>query len=425
MKPDAASKPLVAIACGGTGGHLFPGLAVAEQLRMLNCEVTLLISPKEVDQHAVQSALGMEVATLPAVGLMRHGFPAFLSGCWKSYRLCRSLFRNRPPQAVLAMGGFTSAPPVLAGKACGAATFVHESNTIPGKANRWLAHFVDQAFVGFPSAAGRLHHTNVLCTGTPVRPQFQAAAPAACRQALGASPERPLLLVMGGSQGASGINDLMLGALAPLRSAAPDLQFIHLTGAKDLARVQAAYDAHKARAIVRPFLTEIEWALGAASVAVSRAGASSLAELAAMRLPAVLIPYPVAADNHQFHNARAFVETGAALLLEQSGASGAQLASLILSLVQQPGVHAAMAQALERWHQAHAAQLIAERILARLEARRGTNWKRPALAAGSAASQQPSTPPRWFISLQTKPARCLTQPGPTPRFTWSVPAVAA
>src|SRR6266540_5270290 len=262
MKPDAASKPLVAIACGGTGGHLFPGLAVAEQLRMLNCEVTLLISPKEVDQHAVQSALGMEVATLPAVGLTRHGFPAFLSGCWKSYRLCRSLFRNRPPQAVLAMGGFTSAPPVLAGKACGAATFLHESNTIPGKANRWLAHFVDQAFVGFPTAAGRLHHANILCTGTPVRPQFQPTEVSACRMALGLDAKRPLLLVMGGSQGASGINDLMLQALSHLLKAAPDLQFLHLTGPNDVARVQAGYEERKARAAVRPFLTEMELALG-------------------------------------------------------------------------------------------------------------------------------------------------------------------
>ena len=391
MKSVAVSKPLVAIACGGTGGHLFPGLAVAEQLRLLDCDVTLLISPKEVDQHAVKCALGMEVATLPAVGLTRHGFQAFMAGCWRSYRLCRRLFRDRPPQAVLAMGGFTSAPPVLAGKACGAATFVHESNTIPGKANRWLAHFVDQAFVGFPSAAGRLHHTNVLCTGTPVRPQFQAAAPAACRLALGASPARPLLLVMGGSQGASGINDLMLEALAPLSNAVPDLQFIHLAGSNDVARVQAAYDAQKARAIVRPFLTEIEWALGAAIVAVSRAGASSLAELAAMRLPSVLIPYPVAADNHQLHNARAFVDTGAALLLEETGASGARLASLILSLVQHPDAHAAMAQALERWHQAHAAELIAERILALLEARHGRHWKRSAIPTGSASPKLPST----------------------------------
>src|SRR5262249_12389814 len=179
------SQPFVAIACGGTGGHLFPGLAVGEELVRRGCAALLLVSPKEVDQQAVQSMLGLEVATLPAVASGRGRFVGFIAGFWKSFRVAQQLFRKRPPQAVLAMGGFTSAPPVLAGKACGAVTFLHESNTIPGKANRWLAHVVDQAFVGFPSAAGKLHQPNVVATGTPVRPQFQPADPASSRLALG------------------------------------------------------------------------------------------------------------------------------------------------------------------------------------------------------------------------------------------------
>ena len=239
MSRNSKPKPLVAIACGGTGGHFYPGLAVADELRLRGCDVTILISPKEVDQEAVKNAIGMTVATLPAVGMTRGRLGQFVAGFWKSYRASRKLFCERPPQAVLAMGGFTSAPPVLAGRACGAATFLHESNTIPGKANRWLAHFVDQAFVGFPTAAGRLHHTNILCTGTPVRPQFQPTDAGACRMALGLDAKRPLLLVMGGSQGASGINDLLLQSLPQLLKAAPDLQFLHLTGPNDVAKVQA------------------------------------------------------------------------------------------------------------------------------------------------------------------------------------------
>jgi UDP-N-acetylglucosamine--N-acetylmuramyl-(pentapeptide) pyrophosphoryl-undecaprenol N-acetylglucosamine transferase len=368
-------KPLIAIACGGTGGHLVPGVAVGEQLLLRGCDVTLLVSPKEVDQHAVTSALGMKVATLPAVGMTRGKLLQFAAGFWNSYRAAKQLFRERPPQAVLAMGGFTSAPPVLAGRACGATTFLHESNTIPGKANRWLAHFVNQAFVGFPTAAGRLHHTNILCTGTPVRPQFQPAQPVSCRMALGLAPERPVLLVMGGSQGASGINDLVLQAVPALLKASPDLQFLHLTGPSDVTKVQSGYDALKAKAVVRPFLTEMELALGAANVAVSRAGGSSLAELAAMRLPSVLIPYPTAADNHQLHNANAYVETGAALLLEQKSATGEDLASLILRLLTDNPAHAAMAKALEDWHNASAAELIAERMMALTDAMRGENSK--------------------------------------------------
>ena len=194
--------------------------------------------------------------------------------------------------------------------------------------------------------------------------------------ALGLSPSRPLVLVMGGSQGASGINDLLLQALPHLLKAAPDLQFLHLTGANDAPKVQAGYDAHQAKAVVRPFLTEMELALGAANVAVSRAGASSLAELAAMQLPSVLIPYPTAADNHQFHNARAFVETGAALLLEQKSATGEALADRILSLIGNKSAHAEMCRALERWHHANAAELIAERMIALMEAMHGGRWKR-------------------------------------------------
>jgi UDP-N-acetylglucosamine--N-acetylmuramyl-(pentapeptide) pyrophosphoryl-undecaprenol N-acetylglucosamine transferase len=373
-------RPLAAIACGGTGGHLFPGLAVGEQLLSRGCDVTLLISPKEVDQQAVQNLRDMTVVTLPAVGMGRGRLGEFLASMVKSHRAARALFRQRPPHAVLAMGGFTSAPPVLAGRSCGAATFLHESNAIPGRANRWLAHVVTQAFVGFPATAGRLHHHNILCTGTPVRPQFQPADTGACRMSLGLDARRPVLLVMGGSQGATAINDLVLAALPALADALPDLQFIHLAGPADASKVQAAYMQRGIRAVVRPFLTEMELALGAATTAISRSGGSSLAEFATMRVPALLVPYPAAADNHQFHNAQSFVETGAAFLLEQCTATAEQLVSLVRRLVADAALRASMAAALERWDVPHAAGLIAERIVATVEALSRGAWRRPSLA---------------------------------------------
>ncbi len=149
--------PFVAIACGGTGGHLFPGIAVAEELKKRGCWIALLISPKEVDQQAVKSANGMEIFTLPAVGLQNRNYFSFAWSFWKSFRAAQKIFKQHQPDAVLAMGGFTSAPPVLAAKKFGAKTFLHESNTIPGRANRFLARFVDEAFVGFPEAAARLN----------------------------------------------------------------------------------------------------------------------------------------------------------------------------------------------------------------------------------------------------------------------------
>ena len=355
--------PLIAIACGGTGGHLFPGLAVAGELIARGGEVTLLISPKEVDQQAVKSASGLEVVTLPAVALTRGNVPGFVRGFWNSFRAAKTLFNRRPPQAVLAMGGFTSAPPVLAGKVCGAATFLHESNTIPGKANRWLSHFVDRAFVGFPAAGARLHTKQFVVTGTPVRPQFQPGAAAPARVALGLDAARPVLLVTGGSQGAGGINDLVIGALAELVRQLPDLQYLHLTGPHDVEKVRAIYAAANARAVVRPFLAEMELALTAATVVVSRAGASSLAELAALRLPSILIPYPNAADDHQFFNARAFVETGAARMLGQQRATPENLTHLVLELAQKENERVRIGLALAQWHSPDAAARIAETIL--------------------------------------------------------------
>jgi UDP-N-acetylglucosamine--N-acetylmuramyl-(pentapeptide) pyrophosphoryl-undecaprenol N-acetylglucosamine transferase len=365
---SGSAKPLVWIACGGTGGHLFPGMAVADELVIRGCDVTLLVSPKEVDQQAVKTVHGMGVATLPAIGLTRGRVLQFCRGFRRSYSEARKLLGDRPAQAVLGMGGFTAAPPILAAKACGAATFLHESNTIPGRANRWLAHVVHQAFVGFPSAANRLHHTNVLATGTPVRPQFEPSDAGSARMALGLEPNRAVLLIMGGSQGASGINDLVLRALPLLAAQLPDVQYLHLAGADDFERVRSAYAAQGVKAVVRPFLSEMEIALAGATVAISRAGASSLAELAAMRVPAILIPYPTATDNHQYFNARALVDVGAAVLLEQKIATAEKLAALASNLLQDEQARRMISDELVRWHSPHAAELIAGKMLALMAA---------------------------------------------------------
>ena len=363
MTSQRANQPHIAIACGGTGGHLFPGLAVADQLLTRECSVSVLISPKEVDQQAVKSARGLEVVTLPAVALQRGRRLAFLRGFWQSWRASRKLFQARRPAAVLAMGGFTSAPPVLAARSQGVKTFLHESNTVPGRTNRWLARVVDYAFVGFPQTESRLAAREVVVTGTPVRPQFQPRDVAACRSALGLDPARPVLLVMGGSQGASGINEMILATLPTLVRHSLQWQWLHLTGPTDVERVKQTYARLGLQFVVHPFLADMDLALGAATACVSRAGASSLAELAAVRLPSVLVPFPAAADNHQFHNARAFEATGAGQLLEQHEATPEKVSSLLRELVEDAGVREEMKTALARWHAPKAAEKIAELIL--------------------------------------------------------------
>jgi UDP-N-acetylglucosamine--N-acetylmuramyl-(pentapeptide) pyrophosphoryl-undecaprenol N-acetylglucosamine transferase len=353
--------PFVAIACGGTGGHLFPGLAVAEQLRQRGSAVALLVSPKNIDRQAVKSVRDMEIFTLPAVGLQDGNYFSFARSFLKSFLAARKIFSARPPQAVLAMGGFTSAPPVLAAKKFGAKTFLHESNAIPGRANRFLARFVDGAFVGFPESPARLKTRKVILTGTPVRPQFHPQDAARCRTELELDPVLPTILVVGGSQGASGLNEMILSTLPLL--AGKDWQWMHLTGANDLEKVRAAYAAQKITAVVKPFLTEMDLALGAATAAVSRAGASSLAELGAMRLPSLLVPFPAAADNHQFFNAAAFEKTGAAKLLEQKGAVPEIVAAILVELVENDVARSEIQNALAQWHEPRAAERIAETIL--------------------------------------------------------------
>ncbi len=386
-----ANPPHVAIACGGTGGHLFPGLAVARQIRARGGSVTLLISPKEVDQQAVKSALGLEIVTLPAVALQPGRRLAFLRGFWQSWRAARKLFKSRRPDAVLAMGGFTSAPPVLAARGLGVKNFLHESNTIPGRANRWLARRVDQAFVGFPQTESRLAARQVTCTGTPVRPEFKPRDASMCRIALGLDASRPVMLVTGGSQGASGINDMILATLPVFARHALPWQWLHLSGPQDADKVRQAYEKSGLSAIVHPFLADMDLALGAATACVSRAGASSLAELAAVRLPVLLIPFPAAADNHQLYNARAFAETGAARLLEQRDATPDKVFELLRALVEDLAARDAMQAALARWHAPNSAEEIAGKILDAVA--RSADYSRAEPGSGPVRSQSATIPP--------------------------------
>ena len=358
MKP---ALKRIAIACGGTGGHLFPGLAVGDALVARGCEVTLLVSSREVDQTAVKSAYGMEVESLPVVGLSRN-LPRFAASFWSSLGQCRKLFRENRPDAVLAMGGFTSAPPVIAGKLIGARIFLHEANAIPGRAVKLLAPLADEVFVQFPAAMPRVLSTDIRATGLPVRSAMEPIEKADARTVLGLAENQPVLLVMGGSQGARSINQALIESLPRLAKALPDLQFIHLTGTGSVELVRQAYDALGLSAVVRPFLTEMEYALGAADLALSRSGASSLAEFSAMELPAILIPYPTAVDDHQRLNARSFVDIGAARCFHQKQLTPNLLVSQLSQLFGSPARLEAMAGAMKQWKSAQATGEVVQRI---------------------------------------------------------------
>ncbi len=211
-----------------------------------------------------------------------------------------------------------------------------------------------------------------------MRAQFVPGEVAARRQVLGLQPDKPVLLVTGGSQGASGLNDLLIQTLPHLARLLPDLQLVHLAGPNDVAKVEAACAAHKFKAVVKSFFEEMPVALGAADVVVSRAGASSLAELAAMRVPAILVPFPAATDNHQLCNAQAWEKTGAARVMEQRDARPEVLAAWIGELAANSSAHTAMQAAQAQWHRPDAAEQIAETILQTIAERRRIPTSAPA-----------------------------------------------
>src|SRR4029450_10383852 len=222
------------IACGGTGGHLFPGIAVAEVLQNRGHEVMLLVSEKDIDAVGLSGQRNFQVEKLPTVGLPSPFSPApfgFSRRFVESLALCRSIYRKFNPHVVLGMGGFTSTAPVLAGRFRGIATFIHESNAVPGKANRWIARAVNAVMLGFKECAPFFPKARTEITGTPVRTELVPWGRAAERRKLGLQEDLPTLLVMGGSQGASGINQALIKAL-PFLQGMP-LQVIHLSGARD------------------------------------------------------------------------------------------------------------------------------------------------------------------------------------------------
>lgn len=322
------------IACGGTGGHLFPGLAVAETLRDRGHEVMLFVSEKEIDALALSGYSEFRFEKLPTIGLPSPFSPAilgFLRRFTESLSLCRSIYRKFKPQVVLGMGGFTSTAPILAGRLRGAATFIHESNAIPGKANRLTARMVRAVLLGFKECAPFFPRARTEVTGTPIRTELQRIDRHVAREKLGLQRDLPTLLVMGGSQGASGINQAMIKSLPSLHDF--PLQVIHLAGARDERLVADNYQRENIPAYVAPFHHSMEEVYSAADFTVARSGAASLAEFAFFSLPGILIPFPYAADDHQTRNAEIFARAGAAIILKESELSGDLLARRIRELI--------------------------------------------------------------------------------------------
>jgi len=325
------------IACGGTGGHLFPGIAVAEVLRERGHEVLLFVSEKEIDSLALSTRSQFRFEKLPTVGLPSIYSPAifgFIRRFGESLSRCRSIYQKFKPQVVLGMGGFTSTAPILAGRMRGISTLVHESNAIPGKANRIAAKMVRAVLLGFKEAAQFFPKTRTEITGTPIRHELKRLDRRSARQKLGLDENVTTMLVMGGSQGASGVNQTMIRSLPLLREV--PLQVVHLSGARDDRLVGEHYRREQIPAFVAAFHHHMEDVYSAADFAVARAGAASLAEIASFELPGILIPFPYAADDHQTRNAEIFARAGAAFVLKESDLTPELIVQKIREIVAHP-----------------------------------------------------------------------------------------
>ena len=326
------------IAAGGTGGHLFPGLAVGEVFLARGHEVMLLISEKEIDSLATQGRTEFRIERVRGVG-MQSKSPGALVKFALQFRAglnqVKALYHDYQPNAVLGMGGFTSTAPILAGRSRKIPTFVHESNAIPGKANRLNGRLVTRVLLGFKECARFFPEGKSEVTGTPIRASLNICLEKEkALAAFGLAPGRVTLLVMGGSQGAHGINQALIKALPDFTGRR--IQIIHLAGKQDEAALRESYAAAGIPAFVAAFHHRMEEAYSAADFAIVRSGAASLTELSHFALPAILIPYPHAAEDHQTFNAKIFENEGAGAVLQEREITSGTLAKKLLWFLDDP-----------------------------------------------------------------------------------------
>jgi UDP-N-acetylglucosamine--N-acetylmuramyl-(pentapeptide) pyrophosphoryl-undecaprenol N-acetylglucosamine transferase len=321
----------VLIAGGGTGGHVFPGIAVAEELKRRNPDASVVF---------VGSRRGLEAQAVPAAGfpiryVLARGFPrrawwrwpvALLSNLFGFMQALWLVARERP-DVVLGTGGYVSGPVSLATWLNGRPLVLQEQNSIPGIANRWLARIADEVHLSFVEARSHFRRTDHLkVSGNPVRAHILSGDRGAALAEFGLTPGRPTIFVFGGSRGAHRINEASLDAMRRLKDRV-DVQFILQTGREDFEWAKQIVDAERLPARVVPFLQRIHMAYAAADLVVCRSGAMTLAEIAVCGTPAILVPYPHAADDHQAANARPFADAGAATIVREEVLSADRLAS--------------------------------------------------------------------------------------------------
>ena len=352
------------VAGGGTGGHLYPGIAVARELlrRTPDATVTFAGTERGIEARVVPRE-GFELDVIRSAGLKGKSLAARARGAaliplgmldaW-------GLLSRRQPQVVLGVGGYSSGPVVLAAALRGVPTMVLEQNAIPGLTNRVLARVVRAAGVTYEETLTFFRGRGFVA-GNPVRPEFLQRDEATMDDR--SRRTAPRVLILGGSQGAHAINMAMVAAAPKLVQERPDLELVHQTGQRDLEVVRDAYQRADLAVRAEAFLDPVAPEMMSADLIVCRAGATTLAELAAAGKPAVLIPFPAATDDHQRKNARVLAAAGAAEMVEERELPGGRLPEAVLSLLRDRDRLSSMSRAMRQFAKPDAAARIVDRLL--------------------------------------------------------------
>jgi UDP-N-acetylglucosamine--N-acetylmuramyl-(pentapeptide) pyrophosphoryl-undecaprenol N-acetylglucosamine transferase len=351
------------IAGGGTGGHLFPGVAIARELvaRRPDAKVTFAGTARGIESKVIPRE-GFELDLLRSAGLKGRSGAAVLRGLGllpASFLDAWRIVSRRAPDLVIGVGGYSSGPVVMMSALRRIPTLLAEQNAVPGLTNRILAHVVGAAAVTFDSTVSYFGR-RAFVAGNPVRPEFFSRETDLGPRSSAVGQTR--VLIFGGSQGAHAINVAMVEA-APRLAAAGGVDITHQTGERDLELVRRAYGEQGLPARVEPFLFDMDRQMKRADVIVSRAGATSIAELTATGRAAILIPLPTATDDHQKKNAEILARANAAEVIEEKDLTGVLLADRLLSLARDVDQRLAMARAARAFAKPDAAKTIVDRAL--------------------------------------------------------------
>ena len=348
----------ILVSGGGTGGHIMPAIALCEEVRERFPEAEIFFAGRAGSmEERLAEKHGLEFYRIPSSPKGRglkiiKNFFVNIAGFFKSLALIIKL----KPQAVVAFGGYTSAPLLSASLLLGKNAVIHESNAIPGRVTRLLAGMGVRVACGLDSdhpimkkLKNRIKKENRFAvTGNPIRKAFSEPANDLAHELPGYDPIRPMLLVFGGSQGAHNINVMLSRSIAKLKDNLPTLQIAHLCGDNDIETLRSAYENVKLTYWLFPFFDDISSLMRKSDLCVARSGALSVTEICACKLPAILIPLPFAADNHQLANAKVLEKAGAAVIKEEKDLTAAVLSDTILELMKDENRRGKMAEAGEK-----------------------------------------------------------------------------